>query len=185
MTKRRQLLLLTAATAVVLSLGLASSCSSPIPNRDPLGETFPSVGGKGLDGTAVELPDDVGGAPAVLLVGYVQDAQFDADRWLLGLIQAGADVRIYEVPTIRGWVPRMIGGTIDQGMRNGIPEEDWSSVVTVYEGADAIARFTGTEKPRNIRVIALDAEGKVLWFHDRGYSAGTLMELLDSLGASE
>ena len=41
-------------------------------------------------------------------------------------------VAVREVPTIPGWAPRLFSGAIDGGMRNGIPDEDWGAVVTVY-----------------------------------------------------
>ena len=161
-------------------LALLAACASPIPNRDPIGEPFPSVEAETLSGEALRLPEDLGGEPALLLVGYEQDAQFDGDRWLLGLLQAGAPVQVYEVPTIRGWAPRLFAGRIDQGMREGIPSEDWASVATVYGDASKIAELTGTEQGNNMRVLLLDGEGNVVWFHDRGYSAGVLIDLLDA-----
>lgn len=174
-------LLLAAATA---SLGLGGCGSTPA-NRDPRGELFPEVTGTGLDGTDWRIPADFAGEPTVLLVGYVQEAQFDADRWLLGLLESKIDARIHELPTIDGLFPRMIGGWIDDGMRQGIPEEDWASVITVYGDADRIVDFTGRESPRNIRVLLLDAEGRVVWFHDRGYSARTVLELRAALAELE
>ena len=69
----------------ILALG---SCSSPIPNRNPIGESFPVVRGESLNGDAVELPSAVSGEPAILMVGYVQGTQFDLDRWTLGFAQA-------------------------------------------------------------------------------------------------
>jgi hypothetical protein len=165
-----------AASALVIgTLVSLGSCSSTVENRDPMGEIFPRVAGKSLEGEAVDLPLS---EPAVFLVGYVQDAQFDADRWLVGLMQATPDVRIFEVPAVAGLFPSLLEGTIDGGMRRGIPQEDWSSVVTCYgDAADQILQFTGNENPRNIRVILLDSEGKVRWFHDRGFSAGKLLDL--------
>jgi hypothetical protein len=51
-------------------------------------------------------------------------------------------------------------------------------VVCVYGGdAKKIVAITGNEQPRNGRIFLLDAEGKVVWFHDRGFSAGKLTEL--------
>lgn len=167
------------AWPAALALMLAA-CNAPLPDRDPLGERFPTAEGRSLAGQPVELPASLLGAPAVLLVGYVQDAQFDADRWLYGLLQSGlpGSVRILEVPAIPGLFPRALAGRIDEGMRSGIPEEDWSSVVTVYGGrAGAIEAFTGSEEPRNVRVLLLDGEGRVLWFHDQGFSARALIEL--------
>lgn len=162
-------------------LGLAlllAGCASTTSNRNPVGERFPSVAGESLAGEDVRLPDAVAGAPAVLLVGYVQNAQFDIDRWLLGLAQAGASVKVLEVPTIDGLVPGLFANAIDGGMRRGIPREDWPSVVTVYGDADEIVALTGNENPANARVLLLDADGRIVWFHDRGWSAGTLLELL-------
>jgi hypothetical protein len=157
---------------------LLSCRAAPIENRMPVGERFPSVVGNSLDGDEVALPEALAGAPAVLILGYVQDAQFDADRWLFGLLQAETPVRVLEVPTIPGLFPTLIGGTIDDGMRSGIPSEDWSVVVTVYGSpAKGIVALTGNEGPRNVRVLLLDGDGIVRWMHDRGFSAGKLLEL--------
>jgi hypothetical protein len=155
-----------------------SSCRATVPNRSPLGERFPSVQGKSLDGQPCELPGDLEGELAVLILGYVQKAQFDADRWLFGLLQAGTPARVLEVPTIPGLMPSWFGSRIDAGMRSGIPSEDWGSVVTIYgDPGERIVAFTGNERPRNVRVVLLDREGRVRWFHDRGFSAGTLLDL--------
>jgi hypothetical protein len=63
-------------------------------------------------------------------------------------------------------------------MRKGIPFEDWAVVVTLYgDDAEYVKEFTGNTGGNNIRVALLDQTGKVLWFHDRGYSAGKLLEL--------
>lgn len=162
---------------LVLALFALAACGSTTPNRTPTGEVFPTVQGTGLGGTAWTLPGGLDG-PAILIVGYVQNAQFDIDRWLLSLVQLETPVRVLEVPTIEGMVPGMIAGTIDDGMRSGIPSEDWASVVTVYgDGAERIVRFTGDERPRNGRVLLLDAGGRVVWFHDRGHSAGIALAL--------
>jgi hypothetical protein len=156
---------------------LLPACSSPQPNRDPVGMAFPQVRGEALTGEAVALPGALRGQPAVLLVGYVQNTQFDLDRWLLGLLDMGTPVAIREVPTIPGLVPGLFSDSIDAGMRTGIPSEDWSSVVTVYGDGDAIVALTGNTRPRNARVLLLDGDGIVRWFHDRGYSARVMLEL--------
>ncbi|MFT7617612.1 MAG: hypothetical protein ACI97A_001251 [Planctomycetota bacterium] len=152
-------------------------CASSQENRNPVGETFPRVVGESLDGPEFIIPDSLNGKPAVLLVGYAQDAQFDADRWLMGLLQSKIDIVIKEVPTIEGLMAGMFAGTIDKGMRKGIPKEDWASVVTVYGDAGPIVKMTGNTNPNNIRVLLLDGNGKVVWFHDRGYSARVMLEL--------
>jgi hypothetical protein len=161
-----------AAGAVLLLAGCGG-----VPNRVPLGETFPSVRGEALSGERITLPSWSEGHTAVYIVAYRQRAQFDVDRWLLGLAQMQTPVELLEVPTIRGWVPRLVGGVIDEGMRGGIPREDWGSVVTVYGDAERIVAFTGNENGNNARVVLLDGRGTVRWFHDRGYSARQMLEL--------
>ena len=54
-------------------------------------------------------------------------------------------------------------------------------MVTVYDDADAITRFVGNETPLPARVVLLDARGDVKFFHDRGYSASTLMRLREAI----
>jgi hypothetical protein len=156
---------------------LLASCSTTWPRRDPTGEMFPSVTGTSLSGAPVALPDVGHGSPLLLLVGYDQDAQFDLDRWLLALDQVGWRVTTFEVPTLPGLFPRLLAGTIDSGMRRGIPAEDWASVVTVYGDAARLAAFTGDEDGLTGRVLLLDGTGKVAFFHDRGFSVGTLRQL--------
>tara|TARA_R110002072_G_scaffold10569_34_gene49267 strand:+ start:687 stop:1262 length:576 start_codon:yes stop_codon:yes gene_type:complete len=178
MTTRRLRTPIAILVAVTIAAFSFTSCNSTIPRRDPMGETFPAVQGESLEGQEVKLPDHVLGAPAVLLIGYKQNTQFDLDRWILGLMQAQTSVRILEIPTIPGLVPGMIAGTIDDGMRSGIPLEDWAAVVTLYgENATRVSKWTGTEDGLNGRIVLLNAAGEVVWFHDRGYSAAHLLAL--------
>jgi len=159
---------------------LVGGCTVSEPNRNPVGETFPTVSGESLNGKQVELPLALIGEPSILMVGYIQQTQFDLDRWILGLVQAEAKVKILEVPAIPASFPSMfLRGTIDNGMRKGIPSEDWGSVVTLY-GSDAgkVATFTGTENPRNGRILLLDKNGIVRWFWDQGYSATRVTQLV-------
>lgn len=157
---------------------LMGACTTTFPNRNPVGETFPSVAGETLEKERVELPKAFEGAPALYMVGYIQETQFDLDRWTIGLVQTSFPCRIIEVPTIPGAIPSMIKGTIDEGMRKGIPSEDWASVITLYgDNATPVAEFTGNENPRNGRILLLDKNGTVQWFWDQGFSAKRLMEL--------
>ena len=113
----------------------SSACSTTFPNRNPVGETFPTVTGSSLHEESVTLPTAYEGEPALYMVGYVQATQFDLDRWAIGLTQVKFPCRIVEVPAIPNAVASMFQGMIDNGMRSGIPREDWASVVTLYGGA--------------------------------------------------
>ena len=118
-------------TSTILLSSFFVACSSSIPRKEPASVRFPEVHAESLAGEKVSLPADLAGAPAILLVGYAQNAQFDIDRWILGLKQLGSKTKILELPTIKGMLPGMASTFINQGMKRGIPSEDWSSVVTV------------------------------------------------------
>lgn len=177
----RRIALILAATTII------GGCATRYPMRAPTQERLPSITGQSLADDTVRLPEDLAGAPAVLLVAYEQDTQFDVDRWILGLMQVDAGLRLLEVPTIPGMLPGVFSGQIDKGMRSGIPQADWGVVVTLYgDEAKVIAAFTGDDKRRrNTRVLGIDAEGVVRFFHDEGYSAGALQQLVSTLTSTK
>jgi hypothetical protein len=167
----------------VAGLSVFAGCGTTYPNRNIVGEQFPSVRGKSLSGDEIVFPEHFKGKKVILVIGYVQDTQFDVDRWGIGFFTADLALPpVYEVPTIPGLLPSLFKESIDKGMRSGIPKESWSDVVTVY-GSDGgkIAQWTGTEVPRNCRVLLLDENGVVLWSHDKGYGLPPLKSLLDVL----
>ena len=158
---------------------LPGACSGP-PRADPakvVGAKFPTVRGEDLDGTPKTLPADLAGKPALLFVGFKQDTQFDIDRWMIALTMLKTPVDIYEIPTISGLMPGLFANAIDGGMREGIPREAWKSVITVYRDAGTIEAFTGREPAMPARVLLLDRDGTVVWFHDRGFAPGLAQEL--------
>jgi hypothetical protein len=109
----------------------------------------------------------------------VQNTQFDIDRWLIGLDMKEVDVVAYELPAIAGMFPRMFSTKIDDGMRRGIPKELWGGVITIYKDGEKVQEFTGNENPNNARVMLLDAQGKIVYFYDRGFSVKALNELIE------
>lgn len=172
------------AVAILAAVAVSfAACSTTYPRRQPVGERFPSVAGSALDGATVALPDVGKGAPMLLLIGFQQNTQFDLDRWLLALSQSGWTTRTYEVPTLPGLMPGMFSGFIDGGMRRGIPQEDWGGVVTLYADAKRVAEFTGNDDGLPGRVVLLDGDGVVAFFHDRGFSVGALAKLQETRSA--
>lgn len=169
-------------TRLIILLALVlSGCSYDYPNRAIVGEAFPSVTGTSLENQSHGIPEDFSVEPVAYLVGYVQDSQFDIDRWLIGLDMTQTDVKAIELPTIKGMFPRMFRTRIDGGMRKGIPKELWGGVITIYEDGDRVQRFTGNTNPRNARVLLVDSQGVVRFSHDRGFSVAALNELRSTL----
>lgn len=166
---------------LVMSIMITNSCAETYQNQDPIGQIFPSILGKALDQKIWHLPKDCLGESTILLLGYIQDSQFDIDRWLIGLDMRQVNAKIYEVPTIKGMVPRLISGRINEGMRSGIPKSLWGGVITVYQDGDQLQRFTGNENPRNARVFLLDQKGMIQYFEDEGFSVIGLNQLINKL----
>ena len=162
----------------VSSLAILTGCATEYVNRNPMGQMFPSISGKSLDQRHYRIPQDLPNRQTLLLIGYKQASQFDIDRWVMGLLQTETPMRLVEVPTIPGLVPTIASGWIDDGMRSGIPREDWGAVVTLYgEAARPVAELTGTERGRLTRVVVLDGEGTIVWFDDEGYSPRKAMQV--------
>jgi hypothetical protein len=170
---------------LIIAASLFAGCGSTYQNRTIVGEMFPPVKGKSLDGLEKSLPDDFKGRKVILILGYEQKTQFDVDRWGIGFFTADLSLPpVYEIPTIPGLLPSLFKESIDSGMRRGIPKESWKDVITVY-GSDGsvLTKWTGNEFPGNCRVILLDETGKVRWMHDKGYGIPPLKSLLDVLKA--
>lgn len=164
--------------SLILSAIFLFACSKTVSIPTSLvGKTFPQVRGNSLTKEEITIPDKYKGKVTVLLVGYQQKTQFDIDRWILGLLQAEVPVEIVEVPTIAGMMPQMVQSFIDNGMRSGIPKDDWASVVTVYEDASKIIEAIGNERPQSAHVVLLDREGHIVWSSNIGYSAKQVIEL--------
>jgi len=166
---------------LIAVLLITGGCSRQYVNQNPVGQVFPGVTGQSLDKIQHEIPDYFSGRIVLLLIGYKQDSQFDIDRWLIGLDMTETQVDVYELPTIQGMLPRMFKTRIDDGMRAGIPKELWKGVITIYAGGEAVQAFTGNENPNNARCILLNAQGEVIFFHDRGFSVDALNALRNAL----
>ncbi len=162
---------------IIMIAALLVGCATTYTNRNPVGEMFPNVSGESLEQKEIQMPEYFKGNQTVLLIGYKQDSQFDIDRWLIGLDMTETKVKVFELPTIQGMLPRMFSTFIDNGMRKGIPKELWGGVITIYADGDMIQEFTGNENPNNTRVILLNEEGKVIYFYDRGFGVPALNDL--------
>jgi len=152
-----------------------------------VGEPFPRVSGQSLEKQSITFPQVLDGRNVVLLLGYVQDAQFDIDRWLIGLDMTQTQVDVYELPTIQGMFPRFFKTQINEGMRKGIPKDLWKGVVTIYDDGEKVQKFTGNINPNNARVILLAKDGDVAFFYDGGFSVSAIKSLkstIDSLNTN-
>ena len=166
---------------LVFTLLLVTGCSTVYPNKDITGQTFPTITGQSLEKKILTIPNDFDEEVTLLLIGYVQNSQFDIDRWLIALDMTQTQVSVYEIPTIQGLFPKMFSTFIDNGMRKGIPKPLWKGVVTVYGDGEQVQEFTGNENSSNARVVLLNKAGEILYFYDQGFAVDALNNLKASL----
>jgi hypothetical protein len=168
----------TLKTVLLATCFLLSACGTQVPTPANIQNSqFPNVQGKNLNGETIVIPQHFRGKPTLVLVGYTQRAQFDIDRWILGALQVDLGIEIVELPTIAGMMPQMVQGFIDNGMRKGIPQSDWASVVTIYEDASKIIAVLGNDRPQSAYVVLLDKDGRIAWSTNIGYSPNQILEL--------
>lgn len=167
----------------ILALFLITGCMTTYPNKDITGQDFPKISGTSLAQEHIEIPTLFKQKHTLLLIGYKQDSQFDIDRWLIGLDMTNTQVSVYELPTIRGMLPRMFSTVINDGMRAGIPKQLWNGVITIYNDGDTVQRLTGNEQPNNARVVLLNNKGKVVYFYDQGFAVDALNHVRSYLNA--
>jgi hypothetical protein len=151
--------------------------------NERVGRRFPSVAGRALSGETVRIPEDLLGAPALLLCAYRRGTQADIDRWAAFAGREFPWLAVYELPIIPSVVWRPFQGMIDGGMRGGVPRRQWSSVVTLYEQGAKARAFLGDGGGLRASVALLDADGVVTFYETGGYREATARALAQALGA--
>ena len=168
-------------TTFIFMLLLQSCVNYNYPSQIIVGENIIEFEGESLAGEPTSIPQAFAGQNTLLLFGYIHKSQFDIDRWLIGLDQTNTQVAVYEIPTIKGMIPNMFSTVFDDAMREGIPKEIWKGVVTVYNDGERVQKYTGNLKPKNARVLLINAQGEVIHFYDRGFSVDALNALRQKL----
>jgi len=149
----------------------------------PVGKRLPSVKGEALSRKPVRFPEDTAGAPAILLVAYRRGTQADIDRWMAFLKERAPQTVRYEVPAIANILWRPMSGWIDSGMRGGVPQESWDSVVTLYDDASKLRDFLGDYGGYTTHAALLDREGRVVWFNAGGFADQAGASMINALQA--
>jgi hypothetical protein len=151
-------------------LPLLVACALPLTPRSvgaqAVGMRFPTVSGRNLEGRAMTLPDDFGGARTVVLVAFKQRQQRDVNTWLPALDslrRADPTLEVYEIPTLSsGWTP--LRWWIDGGMSRGIEDRAVrEATVTVYIDKAPFKRALEIASEDSIHVLLLAADGRVTW----------------------
>jgi hypothetical protein len=153
--------------------------------RDIVGRRFPSAAGRALSGEMVRFPEDLVGAPALLLCAYRRGAQDDVDLWAAFAERRLPGLVVYELPIISSRVWRPFQGWIDGGMRGGVPPGLWAHVVTLYEDGVRARSFIGDGGGPRAQVVLLDAAGVVAFTDAGGFREDAAERLAAAAAALE
>ncbi len=134
-----------------------------------IGRRFPSVAGRALSGEVVRFPEDLAGAPALLLCAYRRGPQDDVDRWAAFAGQRLPGLVVYELPIIPSRLWRPLQGWIDGCMRGGLPPGLWAHVVTLHDDGTRARTFIGDGGGLRTQVVLLDAAGVVVFTDSGGF----------------
>jgi len=132
-----------------------------------IGDPLPSLNGKDLSGTSIELPAAAKGDVTLLIVGFSYDSRFAVEEWAKRFRQEFErlpGVRFYEVPMIGG-MARMGKWFIDSGMRKGTPQADHNKVITVYGGTGDWKKRLDFRDGKAAYLILLDRTGRVRYLY--------------------
>lgn len=160
------------ATAVPLLLAIAVAAHA---------QTMPATAGETLSGHHIVLSQAVGGHQALLVASFSKDAGSSCGEWAK---QARADaalagVAVYELAML-GRAPGFIRGTIESGMRKGLPAPQQDQFVVLTQDEPQWRSYFGVTTDKDPWVVLIDSAGRVLW-HGHGAPANLEPLLKDAL----
>ena len=148
------------------------------------GFRFPEITAKTLSGKKKTLPDAARGAPALIVVAFVREAQDQIDSWVTPIkeeFHGAEEIKIYEIPVITSAIWRPMRRMIDGGMRSGIPEADHDYVMTIYSSASELTGPLEIQDPSLAYVYLIDAGGVIRWQGEGYAETQTLYRLRETI----
>ena len=130
------------------------------------GFRFPEITADTLSGKRKTLPDAEKGAPALIVIAFVREAQEMIDSWTNPIneeFQDAEKIAIYEIPVITSAIWRPMRRMIDRGMRSGIPVARHEYVMTVYGSAHELTDFLEIEDQTLAYLYLVDMDGIIRW----------------------
>ena len=162
------------ALLLMLSLGTALA-GSP--------DCIPNVDGKSLNDERVQLPKDLRGSNAILIVGFTRKSGEQTKQWGLEVSKItacdGQPVRWYELPVLSD-VPRLVRPLALRAMRSGLTPELRSHFVPIYANSEAWKESVNFSVPDDAYIALINKSGQVehLWHGVYDKSRGSEVEQL-------
>jgi hypothetical protein len=152
------------AAPVVLWAGLGLS---PREVHAQAVQAIPEVHATSLAGDPINLPEDLKGRSAVLVMGFSHGAQDAVRAWSRSLAADYRDspaVTYYELAMLGG-APRLVRGLIVRSMKKEVPERAQGHFVPITDDEAAwksVAHYDSSSADAAY-VVVLDRAGNVVW----------------------
>jgi len=155
--------------------------------KEIVGKIFPNITAYSLAKTEVRLPEVAKGKVALITIAFVREAQEMIDSWSIPFgnrFGKDSNYAYYEVPMLDGlW--RLFRGSIDGGMREGIPLEKHKNVITYYGNYKEYVSYLSINNLKKGYVFLLDKQS-IIRFRGIGFaSEEEITEMLDLAGKLE
>ena len=129
------------------------------------GAPFPHLPVTNLSGKALDLPQDLGGHNAILVIGFTQTSEKQTVVWRKHLSARYADSTatiVYPVIVIQN-IPRIFHGLLLAGIRAGVLKSEWEHFLVVSVDESRWKPAIGWKGPDVAYVVLLDRAGKIAW----------------------
>jgi hypothetical protein len=147
-------------------------------------DRIPNLDGKSLNGEQVQLPKDLHGSNAILIVGFTRKSGEQSKQWGLevGKMTAcdGHPVQWYELPVLTD-VPRLMRPLVVLSIRSGLTPELQSHFVPVYSSSEPWKQVVGFSAQDDAYIAVVGKTGQVEHLWHGAFDESKLAELKQSV----
>ena len=145
--------------ARVLLLSLLLCC---VPLR---GQAIPVTHATSLANTDVNLPDDLKGRVAILLLGFSKSSSRQTKFWSDRIERdfgSDSEIVFYEIPMLQQ-VPRLLRGVVLDGMRKPLSTAQRRRFLPVFDNEEVWKAVTHFADSNEAYVLLVDGLGQIKW----------------------
>ena len=129
-----------------------------------------------LSGQEVEWPKGLPGKKTVILLAYKRGQQSAVEDWVAQMGFAPSDDFIQVLLMGRG--ARFVKGMIDGGLKKAFATQDWQErTYTIYQKASVLNKPFGISDTKQMQVIVLREDGKILGKVSGAADAGKIKQV--------
>ena len=142
-------------------------------------QSIPVTRAESLAGNVVNLPADLKGRPAILVLGFSRKSSAQTKPWgdvIEHDFKSDSQINYYQLPMLEQ-VPRFIRGIVTDGIRKPLSSEQRTRFIPVFQDEAAwkrLAHFAGAD---DAYVLLIDGAGHVRWQTAGAFEKATYEDL--------